>query len=551
MRFSLALRNFKQRANGWFYMSLVGAAVVLLPLFTIIGSLFKPSNENWQHIKQYLLFDYLLQSVWLVLLSSFFTIVLGVGLAWLLSAYDFPLRRFFRIALILPLAIPPYIGAYTYSNMMSYTGFVQIWIRNEWNVTPNAFWFDVMSMRGAVTIFTLFLFPYVYLLSRAFLERQSGSYIENARLLGRGPLSVFFRIVLPIARPAIIGGVILVVFEVLSDYGVTSYFGIQSFSVAIFQTWFGMYDMDSAVRLAALLMAGVVILLVIERLFRHRRSFAVAGGKSKPLVARKLRGAAAALALSVCTLVFAAAFLIPVIQLSVWASWTYDEIFSSAFIELTSNTVTVALLAACIIMVVSVIVANVCRTSSNVWTYVLSKSVTSGYSIPGAIIAIGVLVLFVGLDHLLAPVYPLLGMGSQGPLVLSMSLIMLIVAYVVRFMASGYNAVDSGYDKIGNKYTEASRLLGFGMTRTFFKVEAPLLRGALLSGFILTFVEIVKELPLTLLLRPFNFETLATKAYQYASDEKIHEASIPSLFIIAVSLISVFLFHKLGKKMES
>ncbi|MGG1597193.1 ABC transporter permease [Paenibacillus naphthalenovorans] len=550
MRFRTAIRNIKQHTNGWLYASLLGAVVVLLPIFTIFVSLFQPPNENWQHIKQYLLQDYVFQTVWLALFTCLFTVLLGVTLAWLIAAYDFPLRRFFRWALVLPLAVPPYIAAYTYSTMLSYTGIVQTTLRNEFGVMPNPEWFGIMSMRGAIFIFTMFLFPYVYMITRSYLEHQSGSYIENAALLGRKPFSIFLFIVLPISRPAIVGGVILVVFEVLSDYGVSSYYGIQTISVAIFQTWFGMYDVDSAVRLAAWLMAGVVGIFVVERLLRRQRSFAASTSKSRPLTPKKLKGIRAAAAFMFCGLMFACSFLIPVIQLIVWAAWSYDDVLTPAFFELTYNTIGLALTATAIIMVFSVITANVVRQQSNVLTYVLARSVTSGYSVPGAIIAIGVLALFIGLDQWLAPLYARMGLG-KAPLVLSMSLVMLVVAYVVRFMATGYNAVEAGFEKIGMKYTEASRLLGLGMTKTFFKVDAPLIKGALFSGVILTFVEIMKELPLALLLRPFNFETLATKTYQYASDERIYEASIPSLFIIGVSMVSVIVFHQLGKRLNS
>ncbi|MCD9021055.1 ABC transporter permease [Cohnella silvisoli] len=548
MRLVKVLRGIRQYANGWLYASLLGAAAILLPLIILFISLFQPPNENWLQIKQFLLRDYVIQSIWLVLFSSLFTMLLGVTLAWLVAAFDFPFKRFFSFALALPLAVPPYIAAYTYSTMTSYTGFVQTTLRNEFGWTPDPKWFGIMSMRGAIFIFTLFLFPYVYLIAKSFLERQSGSYIENARLLGRRPAAVFFRIVLPISRPAIVGGVMLVVFEVLSDYGVSSYYGIQSVSVAIFQTWFGMYDVDSAVRLAAWLMTGVIGLFVFERMLRHRRNYAASTSKTRQLAPMKLRGIRAAAACLFCGFFFSISFLIPVLQLIVWATWSYRDVLTPAFYTLTFNTVRVGFTATFFILLLSIITANVNRMKGT-FAYVLARSVTAGYSVPGTIIAIGVLSLFIGLDRLLAPIYAMLGRG-QAPLVLSMSIVMLIAAYVVRFMATGYNAIEAGYEKIGMKYTEASRLLGLGMTRTFFKAELPLIKGSLLSAIILTFVEIMKELPLALLLRPFNFETLATKTYQYASDERIYEASVPALFIISVSMISVILFHQIGKKLE-
>jgi iron(III) transport system permease protein len=480
--------------------------------------------------------------------TGFFTLLIGVALAWLVAAYEFPLKAFFRWALMLPLAIPPYIAAYTYGSMLSYTGFVQKSLRDIGVIlSPKVF--DIMSIRGAVFIFTMFLFPYVYVITRSYLERQSGSYIENAMLLGRRPLSIFISVVLPLSRPAIVGGIILVAFEVLSDYGVSSYFGIQTFTTAIFKTWFGMYDIESATRLAAWLMVGTVGIIMMERLLRGNRKFSATTSRSNPLKVKRLQGISAWGAALFCVIIFAFSFLIPVIQLGVWAKWTYSTVLTADFWQLTSNTIVVALAATALITIFAVIVAITCRIQSHTFSFVLSKLVTSGYSIPGAIIAIGVLALFIWLDKFLAPFYGWIGKG-ESPLVLSLSIVMLIVAYVVRFTATGYNAVEAGCDKVGLKYMEASRMLGMGITKTFFKVDLPLIKGAIISGVILTFVEIVKELPLALLLRPFNFETLATKTYQYANDEKIFQAAIPSLMIIGVSMISVLIFHQLTKKVE-
>ncbi|HYF93800.1 MAG TPA: iron ABC transporter permease [Symbiobacteriaceae bacterium] len=521
--------------------------MILLPLLLIILSLFQAPNENWAQIRKYLLTDYLLHSLWLVVLTGLFTSILGVALAWLIAAYDFPLRAFFRWALLLPLAIPPYIAAYTYSTMFSYTGVVQTTLRSVFGITPNPKWFGIMSMRGAVFVFTLFLFPYVYMITRSFFERQSGSYIENATLLGRGQWSIFFRVALPLSRPAVVGGLTLVVFEVLSDYGVTSYYGVHTISTAIFHTWFGMYDVESAIRLAAYLMVGVVGVFILERVARRNRRFSASTSKTRPLTPRRLRGAAQWGALALCGGVFAWSFLIPVAQLSVWASWTYADVLTPDFIELLYRTVALALISSVIILIFATTVANVHRTSGNAFTYALTRWITAGYSVPGAIVAIGVLAFFIGLDRRLAPLYSALGMG-EAPLVLSMSLIMLVVAYVVRFMATGYNAVEVGFEKVGTRYMEVSRTLGLGITETFFKVDFHMIKGALLSGAVLTLVEIVKELPLALLLRPFNFETLATKAYQYAQNEMVHEASVPSLLIIGVSMTAVYVMHRLGKE---
>ncbi|MHA0855369.1 ABC transporter permease [Paenibacillus sp. CMAA1364] len=540
-------RSIKKEFNGWWMISIIGAVVILLPILFIFSSIFQEPNENWFHIRQYLLKNYVANTIIIVVVTGALTAFLGVTLAWLVAAYDFPLKRFFRWGLILPLSIPPYIGAYTYRTMLGYTGIIQTTFRNHYNYRIDSELLSVSSLRGAIFVFTMFLFPYVYIITRSFLENQSTSYIENARLLGRNPLAIFTKVVLPLSRPAIVGGAILVIYEVLSDYGVTSYLGIHTISTAIFQTWFGMYDVNSAMRLAAWLMVIIVGMFFIERLLRQRRRYHI-NTKSRPLVPVKLKGMAGIGAFMLCGVVFLIGFLIPVIQLIAWARMTFHKVWDTSFFTLLYQTVYVAAISTLIIITLSVVVANVCRSHS-MFSFILSKSVTTGYSVPGPIIAIGVLAMFILLDKWLAPVYSNMGLG-EAPLILSLSLVMLIVGYSIRFMATGFNAIEVGFEKVGTKYTEASRLLGLGVTRTFFKVDFPLIKGAIFSGFILTFVEICKELPLALLLRPFNFETLATKTYQYAYDEQIYEASISSLLIIAISMISVIILQMIGKRVK-
>ncbi|QTC40152.1 iron ABC transporter permease [Bacillus sp. V3] len=547
MRIQSVKHFFRKDFNGWWLVSLIGAAIILLPILFIFFSIFQEPNENWYQIKEYLLKNYAANSIILVLLTGLFTAVLGVSLAWIVAAYDFPMRRFFSWGLLLPLAIPPYIAAYTYRTMLSYTGVVQVTLRNQFDYQIDPEWLAISSLRGAVFIFTIFLFPYVYIMGRAFLENQSASFLENARLLGRKPFSIFVRIVLPLSRPAMVAGAVLVVYEVLSDYGVTSYFGIHTITTAIFQTWFGMYDADSAMRLAAWLMVIVVGLFFIEKWLRQGRRYSI-GSKARPLARQRLKGLPAAAAFAYCLMIFLLGFFIPVIQLLSWSKLTFAKVWDDSFFTLLNQTVYVALIATVLILLFAVILANVTRTQSS-GTYILSKLATAGYSIPGAIIAIGILALFIELDSLLAPFYSYMGWG-KAPLILSLSLSMLVIGYTIRFMATGYNAVEVGFEKIGPKYTEASRMLGFGVTKTFFKVDLPLIKGALFSGFILTFVEIIKELPLALLLRPFNFDTLATKTYQYAKDEMIHEAAIPSLMIILLSVVSVAVFQMIDRKVK-
>ena len=334
MKTELIKRKIKKEFNGWWIISLVGAVVILLPILFIFSSIFQEPNENWLHIRQYLLKNYVANTLILVVLTSIFTAFLGVTLAWLIAAYDFPLKRFFRWGLLLPLSIPTFIAIYTYRAMLGYTGVIQSTLRNHFDYRMNPEWLTVSGIPGAVFIFSLFLYPYVYIITRAFLESQSTSYIESARLLGRKPLAVFWKVVLPLSRPAIVGGVVLVIYEVLGDYGVTSYLGIHTISTAIFQTWFRMYDVDSAMRLAAWLMVIIVGIFILERLLRQGRRYHLSN-KSRPLVPVKLKGPARIAAFMYCGIIFLVGFLIPLVQLIAWAIMTFDKVWNSTFFTLT------------------------------------------------------------------------------------------------------------------------------------------------------------------------------------------------------------------------
>ncbi|OBR66379.1 iron ABC transporter [Paenibacillus oryzae] len=543
---TLLLRRWKQRFGAWSVISGIGAVLALLPSLYILAGLLGKPGENWAHITEYMLLDYALESLLLTGGTVVLASLAGIVLAWLTVAYDYPLRRFFSFVFLLPLAIPPYIAAYTYSSMLSYTGSVQTWLR-EMGVAVNQNYFDVMSMKGAIIIFSLFLFPYVYLMVRSFLEKHSASFVESARLLGRNPLSVFFRVALPLSTGAVVGGASLVAFEVLNDYGVSKHFGLQTFTAAIFKTWFGMYDIDSALRLAASLMALIIGIFVIERLLRRRKRYHIPANRSVPLTRRKLKGPVAWLAVIFSSFIALLSFFLPVVQLLIWAWWTFEDVWNEKFVGMLSNTLLVSCFTVVITMFFAVVASNVNRQWRSPLSLTVGRLLSMGYSIPGAVLSIGVLAVFLSVDKRLAGVYAALGLGHN-KLVLSMSLVMVVFAYSIRFLAVGYNAMDSGFDRIGNKYSEASRTMGNGMTATFFKVDLPLVKGAVLAGGIMVFLEVVKELPLTLLLRPFNFDTLATKAYQYASDEQIHQAALPSLLIIALGIGSVCLYHWLGRR---
>lgn len=536
----------KRQLNGWAILSFIALVFIVLPGVVVLVELFAPVNENWQHIREYLLPTYVRNTLFIMLATGLLTTIIGTSLAWFVTVYDFPFRRFFKWALILPLAIPPYIGGYTYHGILNYTGVIQTTLRNEFGITVDQTYFNIMTIQGTVFIFTLFLYPYIYTITRAFLHNQSSSMIENARILGRGSWDIFFTVVIPISRVAIIGGVSLVLMEVLNDYGVVKYFGIQTFSTAIFSTWFGMKDTSSALKLAGTLMILVIAILTMERLVRGRKQFSYATTKVKPLKPRQLTGWHRYAVFSYVATIFAVAFLIPFVQLVAWTVLTFEQVFTAEFFRLVWNTVSVAFIATVIILVFALIIANYTRLFPSNMTRVISKVTTLGYSIPGAAIAIAVITLFLLLDEWVLNVALALDLGQT--FVFRTTLIMLIFAYVIRFLAIGYNSIESGFEKVGKSFTEASRMLGWGTVQTFFRVDIPMIKGAIMSAFILVFIDIMKELPLTLFLQPFNFSTLATQAFKYVSDEKIHEAALASIVIVLMSGLLIFVFHKVLDK---
>ncbi|CAG9619967.1 ABC transporter permease [Sutcliffiella rhizosphaerae] len=534
------------RHKGWALASIIFITIILIPNILIAVEFFTEGNENWLHIKEYLLKDYLQNSVVIILFTALATMLIGTSLAWLITIYDFPLRNFLKWALILPLAIPPYIAAYTFHGILNYTGVIQTTLRNSFDIQVNQSYFNIMSIHGAIFIFTVTLFPYVYAITRSFFQSLSASVLENARLLGGNDIDTFFRVAMPISRAAIVGSVTLVILEVLNDYGVTSYFGIQTVSTAIFRTWYGMMDLDSALKLAGTLMIIVMFVLVLERVLRGRKKFYDPSSKIRPIQPKKLTGAKAWGVFAYCFGIFTLAFIIPMLQLLRWAFMTYEKVFNAQFITLAKNSVLVATIASSLIIIIALIISNYTRLQPGMFTKVISRVTTLGYSIPGAAIAIAVITIFMSLDQYIVSILAQFNLKPE--FVLRTTLVMLIFAYVIRFLAIGFNNIEAGFEKVGNRYSETSRMLGASTIRTFFLVDLPLLRGAIASGFILVFVDILKELPLTLFLQPFNFPTLATQAFKFANDERVQEASIASLMIIFISALCIFIFHRVLDK---
>jgi len=519
--------------------SLLLALLVALPIVIIMLQLFSGGDSStWDHLRRTVLKDYVLNTLMLLVGTGIGTLVLGVGAAWVVSIHDFWGRKFFQWALILPLSIPTYIAAFTYSGLMDYTGPIQSFTRNTlgWK-TDVLIPFEIMSMPGAILVLSVVLYPYVFLISRALFMLQSRNLLEASWLLGHSPLSTFFRVALPVARPAIIGGLSLVIMEVLNDYGAVKYYGISTFTTGIFRAWFSLGDLPAAIRLSAYLLLFVLALLMLERWQRGRQRYADAG-RSKPLRRMKVSPTGQLWCWLICGIPFLLGFLLPVGQLLQWAGEAFSDFDWGTFAEDGRHTFFLAFMVALAAVLISLLLTfSVRQKISPFFQQLISRLSTIGYAVPGAVIAIGVMVSLGFIDR---------SIGS-GRLLLLGSMFALVYACVVRFLAVAFNSVDAGYEKIGANLSMASTLLGASPLKTLTRIHIPLLTPSLLAALILVFIDVLKELPLTLILRPFNFDTLATRAFELASDEQLPESAIYALSIILLGLIPVVFLNKLMK----
>jgi len=526
------------RFNSLLAISATVAALVGLPVASVLANIFSGgTGDTWAHLAATVLPEYVSNTLWLCLGVGCGVIVLGVATAWLTAMHDFPGRRFFEWGLVLPLAVPAYVLAYVYTDFLQFVGPLQTWLRDTFGWSKADYWFpDVRSLGGAVTMFVFVLYPYVYMLARtAFIERASGM-LEAARTLGQGAWRSFFRVSLPLARPAVAAGATLALMETLADYGTVSYFGVQTFTTGIYRAWFSLGDRIAAAQLAAALLGFVVLLLALGRFSRGRARFHNTTGRNRPMAGRRLRGWHAAAATLVCALPLCVGFLLPAGLLLRLALLEGDAQFGERFIGLARNSFVLAGLTACIAVGLALLLAYGARLSKGVPARALNRLVGLGYAVPGSVIAVGVLIPVTRLDNWLAGQWQL-WFGSNPGLLLTGGIAALVYAYLVRFLAVALQSVGSSLSKITPSMDDAARSLGLGQGETLRRVHLPMLRGSLFTAALLVFVDVMKELPATLVMRPFNFDTLATQAYTLASDERLAEASTAALAIVAVGLL--------------
>lgn len=534
------------RHFNWHIISAAIASLVLLPLLTLIWLSANANSELWAHLANTVLADYVISSLSLMLGVALLTSLLGIGSALLVTQYHFKGVNFFHWALLLPLAMPAYITAYSYTGLLDVAGPIQSMFRTHFELKFGQYWFpEIRSLGGAIFVLSFVLYPYVYLMARTSFLEQSQHLREVAQLLGYSRRKAFFRITLPIARPAIIAGISLALMETLADFGAVSYFGVNSFTTGIFRTWYGLGSVEGAAQLALILLGFVVVLLALEKSSRKRAAY---HGKktAKPAQAKHLSGKKQSVAIALASTPLLLGFVIPCVQLIYWAIKNIEQLASAEFWQLVANTLLLAGTTAGVALFLALLVAYSHRLNQSRFTSISKGIVGLGYAIPGLVIAVGVLIPLAYFDNTLDG-WLRSNFNYSSGLLVSGTIAALIIAYLVRFLAVALKSVDSGLGSIHPNMDQAARSLGLSPSGVLKEVHLPIMKGSIITGLLIVFVDVMKELPATLVLRPFNFNTLAVRAYELASDERLADAALPSIAIVLVGLLPVILLSRVSQ----
>jgi len=521
------------------------ATIVALPILTVFGLAFFPTENIWPHLWETVLPGYIVTTIELMAGVAAGTMLIGVSAAWLTTMCNFPGRRIFEWALVLPLAMPAYVVAYVYTDILEFAGPVQVVLRDMfgWS-TSRDYWFpEIRSLGGAIIVMTMTLYPYVYLLARsAFLEQSSGVG-EAARTLGCSAWAAFRRVSLPMARPSIVVGVALVLMETLNDFGTVDFFAVQTLTTGMFNVWLVMNNTGGGAQIAVVMLIFVVFLLVAERAARRRRGYHDTSTRPRRTIRFDLSPARKAAAVAICLVPVLVGFVVPAGLLLSYAIEFYDVSLGNRFPQAAFNSILLAALAAAAAVAIGLFLAYAVRLRKNNLLRNLARFASLGYAVPGAVLAIGILFPFGALDNAVDTV--MRGtFGISTGLILSGTIVAILFAYVVRFLALAYGTLEAGLGRVTPHMDDAARTLNHGPAQALVKVNLPIIRGSIMTAGILIFVDCMKELPATLLLRPFNFDTLATYVYQFASDELLEECALGAVTIVAAGVIPVILLTR-------
>lgn len=521
------------------------AILFFVPIGSVLINIALPASDTWFHIVETVLAAYIKNTLWLALGVGVGVVIIGTGTAWLVTLCQFPGRQIFEWALILPLAAPAFVIAYAYTDALQFVGPVQTTLRDWFGWGVGDYWFpQVRSLPGAIAMLTFTLYPYVYLLARAVFVQQSACVLEVSRTLGCTPWQSFRRVAVPAARPAIVAGTALALMETLADYGTVAFFGVQTFTTGIVRAWTSFGDPIVAGQLASVLLGFVFIALSLEQWSRARSRYHHTSVRYRQLPNFRLRGVRAAAAVAGCGIPVFVGFVAPVFILIEMALGTDFAVAGSAVLGWAGNSFLLGCVTAVLAVSLSLMMAMGARLMPHPMVRSANRVASLGYAIPGTVMAVGVLAPAAFIDRSLNA-WIMDTFGVSIGLVFVGSIGVLVFAYLVRFLAVAFGSVESGLAKINPNMESVARVLGRGPASTFLRIHIPIMRASLLTAVLLVFVDVVKELPATLLLRPFNFDTLAVQAYNFAADERLAEAALPSLMIVAVGVIPVAILSKL------
>ena len=527
----------------WKLLSYLITAIVVLPILVIFiqwGAVGNGEQEIWQHLFDTKIDRLLLNTLILMLGVGLGVTALGVSLAWLTSVCAFPGRKLFEWALMLPLAIPTYVMAFVFLGLMSYTGPVQTSLRTWFG---NEVYFPNVQAAGAVIlVLSLVLYPYVYMLARSAFLTQGRGMMDAGRILGKSSWQAFFKIAVPIARPAIVAGIALALMETLADFGAVSIFNYDTFTTAIYSAWYGLFNLAVAAQLASLLLLFVAVVLFTEQKGRKQARFTQQNSQNVQLY--KLKGWQAYAATGFCSFVLLLAFVLPLCQLILWCVEIAAEEFDSRYLGFLLNTLGLGLIAAVVTTLFALLLAYVKRLPTGAaerrWQGFAIRISTLGYALPGSVLAVGIILSFTFLDQTITGVVQTIFGISIRPLLVG-SLFALVLAYSTRFMAVAFAPVEAGFERINPKIIEAAKSLGATPIRLLQQIYIPLLKPGLLTALIIVFVDVMKEMPATLIMRPFGWDTLAVRIYQMTAEGQWERAALPSVTLILLGLIPVFL----------
>ena len=521
------------------------AAIIAIPILTIFYMAFSADKNIWPHLSSTVLPGYVTTTSIVLAGISTITVFTGVGLAWIVTVYEFPMRRTMEWLCLIPLAMPAYIVAYAYGDLLDYTGFVQSSLRSifGWGSIKD-YWFpSVYSIGGSIFVMSFVLYPYVYLTSRAAFLRQSMTLIEVSSTLGKSSIYSFFHIALPMARPAIIIGLILIIMESMNEFAAFEYYGVDTLSVGVYITWLGKNNLGGAAQIAIFMLLFVFLLMIIEKGLRKKRSFAQNNKKLMSVNRIKLSKGRSVFVMIICALPILIGFLFPSLVLLDFVLERILEVDAIKYADLLFNSLFLSIFAAILTIILGVFLVNTYITSNNL---IIRLSVTIsrlGYALPGVVIALGVIVPLITLDGLIKNALGQYFNITVG-LIFSGTMIAIVYAYVIRFLTISYGTIESGFATLNPDIAAASRVLGQSKYSTLIKIQLPIIKPALIMSALLVFVDSMKELPATLILRPFNFDTLATYVYTYASLSQIEEAALPALTIVATGLLPIILINR-------